>query len=165
MSKLWVTTVRNKNEGYAVRTYTPKAGDVADKKWYVIDAQDVVLGRLAAAAADLLRGKHKPTYTPNMDMGDHVIIVNASKVVLTGRKRETKRAYRHSGYPGGLKSVSYGELLDTKPEKAVERAIRGMVPHTKLGRAQLKKLHIYRGAEHPHAAQQPESYSPSQIAQ
>lgn len=148
-----------------MRTYNPKAGDTQDKKWYVIDAEDVVLGRLAAVAAKLLRGKHKPTYTPNEDMGDHVIIVNAAKVGLTGNKRQQKRAYRHSGYPGGLKSVTYGDLLAKKPEAAVERAVRGMVPHTRLGRAQMKKLHVFAGAEHNHAAQQPEPYKIKKIAQ
>ena len=148
-----------------MRTYNPKAGDNQDKKWYVIDAEDVVLGRLAAVAAKLLRGKHKPTYTPNEDMGDHVIIVNAAKVGLTGNKREQKRAYRHSGYPGGLKSLAYGDLLDKKPEVAVQKAVRGMVPHTKLGRAQMKKLHVFAGPEHDHAAQQPEPYEIKKIAQ
>lgn len=148
-----------------MRTYNPKAGDTQDKKWYVIDAEDVVLGRLAAVAAKLLRGKHKPTYTPNEDMGDHVIIVNAAKVGLTGNKREQKRAYRHSGYPGGLKSLSYGDLLAKKPEVAVQKAVRGMVPHTRLGRAQMKKLHVFAGPEHDHAAQQPEPYEIKKIAQ
>lgn len=148
-----------------MRTYNPKAGDTQNKKWYVIDAEDVVLGRLAAVAAKLLRGKHKPTYTPNEDMGDHVIIVNAAKVGLTGNKRQQKRAYRHSGYPGGLKSVSYADLLDKKPEVAVEKAVRGMVPHTRLGRAQMKKLHVFAGSEHNHAAQQPEPYEIKKIAQ
>lgn len=148
-----------------MRTYNPKAGDTQDKKWYVIDAEDVVLGRLAAVAAKLLRGKHKPTYTPNEDMGDHVIIVNAAKVGLTGNKRQQKRAYRHSGYPGGLKSVTYGDLLTKKPEVAVEKAVRGMVPHTRLGRAQMKKLHVFAGSEHNHAAQQPEPYEIKKIAQ
>lgn len=148
-----------------MRTYNPKAGDTQNKKWYVVDAEDVVLGRLAAVAAKLLRGKHKPTYTPNEDMGDHVIIVNAAKVGLTGNKRQQKRAYRHSGYPGGLKSVSYGDLLDKKPEVAVEKAVRGMVPHTRLGRAQMKKLHVFAGSEHNHAAQQPEPYEIKKIAQ
>lgn len=148
-----------------VRTYTPKAGDMKDKKWYVIDAEDVVLGRLAAQAADLLRGKHKPIYAPNEDLGDYVIVVNAAKVALTGNKREQKRAYRHSGYPGGLKSVTYGELLEKKPERAVEKAIRGMVPKTKLGREQLKKLRVFAGPEHDHQAQKPQPYELKKIAQ
>ncbi|WP_122820114.1 50S ribosomal protein L13 [Varibaculum vaginae] len=148
-----------------MRTYNPKAGDTQDKKWYVIDAEDVVLGRLAAVAAKLLRGKHKPTYTPNEDMGDHVIIVNAAKVGLTGNKREQKRVYRHSGYPGGLKSLTYGDLLSKKPEVAVQKAVRGMVPHTRLGRVQMKKLHVFAGPEHDHAAQQPEPYEIKKIAQ
>lgn len=148
-----------------MRTYVPKAGDKADRKWYVIDAEDVVLGRLAAQAANLLRGKHKPTYTPNEDMGDYVIIVNAAKVALTGNKRADKRAYRHSGYPGGLKSVTYGELLEKKPETAVTKAVRGMVPHTKLGRAQMKKLRVFAGPEHDHVAQQPIPYELKKVAQ
>ena len=148
-----------------MRTYTPKAGDRSAKQWYVIDAQDVVLGRLATTVANLLRGKHKPTYTPNEDEGDYVIVINADKVVLTGKKREQKRAYHHSGYPGGLKSVSYAELLEKYPERAVEKAVKGMLPHTKLGRAQFKKLHVYAGREHPHAAQQPVEYVPTKIAQ
>lgn len=148
-----------------MRTYTPKAGDNADCKWYVIDAEDVVLGRLAAQAATLLRGKHKPTFTPNEDMGDYVIIVNAAKVALTGNKRADKRAYRHSGYPGGLKSVTYGEFLAKKPESAVMKAVRGMIPHTKLGRTQMRKLRVFAGPEHTHAAQQPEKYEMKKIAQ
>lgn len=149
-----------------MRTYTPKAGDLAaPKQWYVIDAEDVVLGRLAAQAANLLRGKHKPTYTPNQDMGDYVIIVNAAKVALTGNKRTDKRAYRHSGYPGGLKSLTYGELLEKKPEVAVTKAVRGMVPHTKLGRAQMRKLRVFAGPEHDHVAQQPIPYEMKKIAQ
>lgn len=147
-----------------MRTYRPKVSEIT-RKWYVIDADNVVLGQLASAAADLLRGKHKPTYTPNEDMGDYVIIINASKVALTGNKRDKKRVYRHSGYPGGLKSMTIGELLDKNPEKAVEKAIRGMVPHTKLGRAQLRKLKVYAGAEHNHEAQQPETYKITQIVQ
>ena len=147
-----------------MRTYSPKAGD-AQPKWHVIDATDVVLGRLAVTAATLLRGKHKATFAPHMDQGDFVIIINADKVVLTGKKREQKRAYRHSGYPGGLKSVTYGELLEKAPEKAVMKAVWGMLPKNKLGRAQLKKLRVFAGPEHPHAAQQPEPYEIVQIAQ
>ncbi|KWZ73146.1 ribosomal protein L13 [Winkia neuii] len=152
------------NEGYAVRTYTPKAADVT-KKWYIVDAENVVLGRLATTVANLLRGKHKPTYAPHIDTGDYVIVINADKVVLTGSKLDTKRAYRHSGYPGGLRSVSYRELLEKSPEKAVEKAVRGMVPHTKLGRAQMKKLRVFVGSEHPHTAQQPETVEIKKIAQ
>lgn len=147
-----------------MRTYTPKPGDV-DRAWHVIDANDVVLGRLAAQAATLLRGKHKPIFAPHVDTGDFVVIINADKVALTGSKREQKRAYRHSGYPGGLKSVGYTELLDKHPEKAVEKAIRGMLPKNSLGRAQLRKLKVYAGPEHPHTAQQPKKFEITQVAQ
>lgn len=147
-----------------MRTYTPKASD-ADRQWHVIDATDVVLGRLASQAAVLLRGKHKPTFAPHVDMGDFVIIINADKVALTGAKAEQKRAYRHSGFPGGLKSVSYTELLEKNPTRAVEKAIRGMVPRTTLGRQQLTKLKVYVGPEHPHAAQKPQPFQITQVAQ
>lgn len=147
-----------------VRTFTPKPGDV-DRKWYVIDATDVVLGRLASVAANLLRGKHKPIFAPHVDCGDFVIIVNADKVALTGSKLQKKFAYHHSGYPGGLKATSYEELLATRPERAVEKAIRGMLPHNKLGRAQLKKLKVYSGSEHPHVAQTPIPFEITQVAQ
>ncbi|GAA2000882.1 50S ribosomal protein L13 [Brevibacterium samyangense] len=147
-----------------MRTYTPKPGEV-QRQWFVIDATDVVLGRLASQTARLLRGKHKPTFTPNVDTGDNVIIINADKVALTGAKLEQKRAYRHSGYPGGLKSVNYAELLATNPERAVEKAIAGMLPKTRLGRAQIKKLKVYAGAEHPHTAQNPVAYELGQVAQ
>ncbi|WP_111467041.1 50S ribosomal protein L13 [Microbacterium suaedae] len=146
------------------RTYTPKAGD-AQREWLVIDATDVVLGRLASHAAALLRGKHKATFAPHVDMGDYVVIINADKVALTGNKAQNKRAYRHSGFPGGLKSVNYEELLATKPERAVEKAVRGMLPKNTLGRQQLAKLKVYAGAEHPHAAQQPKTYTLDQVAQ
>lgn len=147
-----------------MRTYTPKPGD-ADRQWHVIDATDVVLGRLASQAAVLLRGKHKPTFAPHVDMGDFVIIINADKVALTGAKAEQKRAYRHSGFPGGLKSVSYTELLEKNPTRAVEKAIAGMVPKTTLGRQQLTKLKVYVGSEHPHAAQKPQPFQITQVAQ
>jgi len=146
------------------RTYTPKAGEV-QREWLVIDATDVVLGRLASHAAALLRGKHKPTFANHIDTGDFVVVVNAAKVALTGQKLEKKMAYRHSGYPGGLKSVSYSELLEKNPVRAVEKAIRGMLPKNSLGRQQLSKLKVYAGAEHPHAAQQPKPYSFDQVAQ
>lgn len=146
------------------RTYSPKASDV-QHDWIVIDAQDVVLGRLASHAAAILRGKHKATFAPHIDMGDHVIIVNADKVALTGQKREQKLAYRHSGYPGGLKATSYVEMLERFPVRTVEKAIRGMLPKNALGRAQIKKLKVYAGAEHPHAAQQPTPYTFDQVAQ
>lgn len=147
-----------------MRTYSPKPGD-ADKKWYVIDATDVVLGRLAAQVAVLLRGKHKPTFAPHMDQGDYVIVINADKVVLTGKKLDQKMAYRHSGRPGGLKAISYRDLLATRPERAVEKAVRGMLPHNTIGRQQLTKLHVYAGSEHPHAGQQPIPFELTQIAQ
>ncbi len=147
-----------------MRTYTPKPGDV-ERTWHVIDADGVVLGRLATQVATLLRGKHKATYAPHVDTGDFVIVINADKVVLTGAKREQKMAYRHSGYPGGLRAVPYGRLLDTKPERAVEKAVRGMIPKTTLGRQQLGKLKVYAGPEHPHAAQKPQPFEISQVAQ
>ena len=146
-----------------MRTYTPKPGEIA-RVWHVIDATDVVLGRLASQTAILLRGKHKPTFAPHVDMGDFVIIVNADKVALTGAKLEHKKAYRHSGFPGGLKSQSYTELLARSPEKAVEKAVRGMLPKNTLGRAQLSKLKVYAGSEHPHAAQQPQPFQITQVA-
>lgn len=147
-----------------MRTYTPKPGEIT-RQWHVIDATDVVLGRLASHTATLLRGKHKTIFAPHVDTGDFVIIVNADKVALTGAKLEQKRAYRHSGYPGGLRSRTYAEMLDRFPEKAVEKAVRGMLPRNSLGRQQLAKLKVYAGAEHPHAAQQPQPYTISQVAQ
>ncbi|GAB2534050.1 50S ribosomal protein L13 [Brachybacterium huguangmaarense] len=147
-----------------MRTFTPKPDDV-ERSWYVIDATDVVLGRLASQAAQLLRGKHKPVFAPHVDAGDYVIIINAEKVALTGNKRETKLAYRHSGYPGGLRGTPYSELLEKKPELAVEKAIKGMLPHNKLADQQIKKLKVYRGAEHPHQAQQPQTFTIDQVAQ
>lgn len=147
-----------------MRTYTPKPGDV-EKNWYVIDATDVVLGRLATQVAALLRGKHKPTFAPHVDTGDFVVIVNADKIALTGNKREQKVAYRHSGYPGGLRRTSYSDLLAKRPERAVEMAVRGMLPKNSVGRAQLKKLKVYAGAEHPHRAQKPQTYELNQVAQ
>ena len=146
------------------RTYTPKAGEVT-REWVVIDATDVVLGRLASHAAAILRGKHKPTFAPHVDTGDFVIIVNAEKVALTGQKLQKKMAYRHSGYPGGLKAVSYEELLERNPVRAVEKAVRGMLPKNSLGRQQLTKLKVYAGGEHPHAAQKPTTYTFDQVAQ
>ena len=146
------------------RTFSPTPADI-QRNWVVIDATDVVLGRLASHAAVLLRGKHKPTFAPHMDMGDFVIIINAEKVALTGAKLEQKKAYRHSGYPGGLTATTYSELLEKNPDRAVEKAIRGMLPKNSLGRAQIKKLKVYAGAEHPHAAQQPTTYTLDQVAQ
>jgi len=147
-----------------VRTYTPKAGEVT-REWLVIDATDVVLGRLASQTATLLRGKHKPVFAPHVDTGDFVIIINADKVALTGNKREQKMDYRHSGYPGGLRATSYADLLDSDPRRAVEKAVRGMLPHNKIGRQQMTKLKVYSGPDHPHAAQQPTPYSITQVAQ
>jgi large subunit ribosomal protein L13 len=146
------------------RTFSPKPADV-QRDWLVIDATDVVLGRLASHAAALLRGKHKTTFAPHMDMGDHVIIVNADKVALTGSKLAQKMAYRHSGYPGGLTATSYQDLMEKNPVRAVEKAIRGMLPKNTLGREQMAKLKVYSGHEHPHQAQQPKPYSIDQIAQ
>ena len=146
------------------RTYTPKAGQI-QRDWVVIDANDVVLGRLASHAAALLRGKHKATFANHLDSGDFVIIINAEKVALTGQKLQKKMAYRHSGYPGGLSKVSYEELLEKNPIRAVEKAVRGMLPKNSLGRQQLTKLKVYVGAEHPHAAQQPTTYTLDQVAQ
>ncbi|MEV5298629.1 MULTISPECIES: 50S ribosomal protein L13 [Amycolatopsis] len=145
-------------------TYSPKPGDVT-RAWHVIDAEDVVLGRLATEVATLLRGKHKPTYAPHVDTGDFVIIVNAEKVRLTGNKRDQKFAYRHSGYPGGLRKRSFGELLDTRPDRLLEKVVKGMLPKNKLGRAQAKKLKVYAGPQHPHAAQQPQPFQITKIAQ
>ncbi|NLT52981.1 MAG: 50S ribosomal protein L13 [Actinomycetales bacterium] len=147
-----------------MRTYTPKPGEI-ERRWHVIDATDVVLGRLASQAAVLLRGKHKPTFAPHVDTGDFVIIINAGKVALTGAKREQKKAYRHSGYPGGLRAVTYAELLEKNPARAVEKAVRGMLPKNTLSRQQLTKLKVYAGPEHPHAAQKPQPFQISQVAQ
>lgn len=146
------------------RTFTPKAAEVT-REWVVIDATDVVLGRLASHAAAILRGKHKATFANHIDSGDFVIVINSDKVALTGQKLQKKMAYRHSGYPGGLKAVSYAELLEKNSVRAVEKAIRGMLPKNSLGAAQLKKLKVYRGAEHPHGAQQPTAYTFDQVAQ
>jgi len=126
------------------------------RKWYVIDATDKTLGRLASEAAAILRGKHKPTFTPNVDTGDFVIIVNAEKIHLTGNKLQNKMYYTHSRYPGGLKEMNYGTLLQRKPEVVIEKAIKGMLPHNRLGAEMYRKLNVYKGSEHPHQAQQPE---------
>jgi large subunit ribosomal protein L13 len=147
-----------------VGTYSPKPGEI-ERRWHVIDASDVVLGRLASHAATLLRGKHKPVFAPHVDTGDFVVVINAGKVALTGNKRHTKIAYRHSGYPGGLKQVSYDELLTKRPDRAIELAVKGMLPHNKLGRRMIRKLKVYAGADHPHSAQQPQSFEIKQIAQ
>ncbi len=147
-----------------MRTYSPKPADISHQ-WHVIDAEDVVLGRLAVQAATLLRGKHKPTYAPHVDGGDFVIVVNADKVSLSGQKRTDKLAYRHSGYPGGLKSIAFGELLEKDARKAIETSVRGMLPKNRLGRQLLKKLKVYAGPEHPHAAQKPQPFEIKQISQ
>ncbi|WP_296862933.1 50S ribosomal protein L13 [Thermosyntropha sp.] len=138
-----------------MKTYMAKPAEI-ERKWYVIDASGQTLGRLASEVATILRGKHKPIYTPHVDTGDYVIIINAEKVVLTGNKLDEKLYRRHSGYPGGLKEMTYREFLQKKPEKAIEVAVKGMLPHNRLGRKMFKKLKVYRGSEHPHQAQKPE---------
>ncbi len=147
-----------------MRTYSPKPGDIP-REWHVIDAEDIVLGRLAVHAANLLRGKHKPTFAPHMDMGDFVIVVNAEKVALSGDKLTTKLAYRHSGYPGGLTATPIGDLLEKDARKAIEKAVWGMLPKNKLGRQVIKKLKVYSGPHHPHAAQQAVPFEITQISQ
>jgi large subunit ribosomal protein L13 len=138
-----------------VRTYSPKASEI-QRSWYVVDAEGMVLGRLATEVARILRGKHKPIFAPHLDTGDHVIIVNADKVVLTSGKAESKRIYRHSGYPGGIRSRSYAEQLARRPEEAVRKTIWGMLPKNRLGRQMLRKLKVYAGPTHPHSAQNPQ---------
>lgn len=138
-----------------MRTFSPKPTDVR-RAWYVVDADGLVLGRLASEVATLLRGKHKPTFSPNVDMGDHVIVVNAAGVVMTSGKADNKREYRHSGYPGGIRSRSYVEILAARPEEAVRKAVKGMLPKGRLGRRMIRKLRVYPGPTHPHAAQSPE---------
>ena len=137
-----------------MRTYSPKASEI-NRSWYVIDAEGMVLGRLATEAARLLRGKHRPYFAQHMDTGDHVVVINADKIVMTSNKADQKFAYRHSGYPGGLKATSYADLLQNNPVELVTRAIRGMVPKNRLGRQQMTKLKVYAGASHPHEAQNP----------
>lgn len=146
------------------RTYSPKPDEI-ERNWLIIDAADIVLGRLATHAAALLRGKHKAIFSNHMDTGDFVIIINAEKVALTGSKLLQKKAYRHSGYPGGLTATTYVELLEKHPTRAVEKAIRGMLPKNSIGRAQFTKLKVYAGSEHPHAAQQPTPFTLTQVAQ
>jgi len=146
-----------------MKTYSAKPSEV-ERKWLLIDAEDVVLGRLAVIIANLLRGKHKPTYTPNIDCGDNVIVINAEKVKLTGRKLTDKRFFWHTGYPGGIKDRTMGEILGGKhPERVIEKAVQRMVPKGPMGRTQLKKLRVYPGAEHPHEAQQPELFDVSAL--
>ncbi|HHT70498.1 MAG TPA: 50S ribosomal protein L13 [Firmicutes bacterium] len=138
-----------------VKSYQAKPAEV-ERKWYILDAADKSLGRVAVVAAQILRGKHKPTYTPHVDTGDHVIIINADHVVLTGKKPVQKEWIRYTGYPGGLRRTKYADLMATRPELAVEMAVKGMLPRNRLGRAMFKKLKVYRGANHPHQAQKPE---------
>jgi len=147
-----------------VSTYSPKPGEITHA-WHVIDATDVVLGRLATHAATLLRGKHKPTYARHMDTGDFVVIVNAEKISVSGNKRENKFVYRHSGYPGGLRRRSLGEMIEKHPDRLVEKAIKGMLPKNRLGRAMGKKLKVYAGPSHPHTAQRPAAFEIIQVAQ
>ena len=146
-----------------MKTYSAKPGEVT-REWYLVDAEGKTLGRLATQIADTLRGKLKPQYTPHVDTGDFVIVVNAEKIAVSGAKRDEFR-YRHSGYPGGLKKRTVGELLDTKPERLVELAVKGMLPKNTLGRAQLKKLKVYAGPDHPHAAQKPQPFEIKQVSQ
>jgi large subunit ribosomal protein L13 len=138
-------------------TWSPKASDVS-RDWLLVDAEGQVLGRFATQVATLLRGKHKPTYTPHMDMGDYVVVVNADKIQVTGKKPEQKMYYRHSGYPGGLKTISYRNLHQKHPDRIIKFAVKGMLPKGRLGRSMLRKLHVYAGPRHPHVAQQPKPY-------
>ena len=141
-----------------VKTYYAKTGEV-EREWVLIDAEDQVLGRVAVKAATILKGKHKPTYTPHVDTGDFVVIINADKIRVTGNKATQKRYYRHTGHPGGLKSESFAEAMQKHPERVVEKAVKGMLPKNTLGRAMGKKLKVYAGPEHPHAAQKPRQIS------
>ena len=147
-----------------MRTFSPKDSDIT-RQWHVIDATDVVLGRLASQVAVLLRGKHKPIFAPHVDTGDFVIVVNADKVALSGTKLQDKRAYRHSGYPGGLTAVAYKDLMAKHPDRVVEKAVKGMLPKNSLGSKTLSKLKVYAGPVHPHQAQQPQPYEIRQISQ
>jgi large subunit ribosomal protein L13 len=146
-----------------MKTHSTKPSEI-EREWWLVDADGIVLGRLASEVAQRLRGKHKPYFSPHLDTGDHVIVVNAAKVVLTGNKIRQKQWHRHSGYPGGLKSVAYSRLMATQPERAVEKAVRGMLPSNRLGRAMSKKLKVYAGPEHPHSAQDPKVLDLSQVA-
>lgn len=139
-----------------MKTFVAKPAQI-DKKWYVVDASGKTLGRLATVIADALRGKRKPIYTPHIDTGDFVVVVNAEKIVVTGKKADEKMYWRHSGYPGGIKGEAYKNLLARRPEEIVRRAVKGMLPHNKLGAAQYRKLKVYAGPDHPHEAQQPEA--------
>ncbi len=142
-------------DGVQMKTYSVKAKEI-ERKWYLVDAQGLVLGRLASEVASILKGKHKPQYSTHLDVGDNVIVVNADKVVLTGNKLEKKVYYHHSGYPGGLKETVYSDLMKRKPDFVIRKAVRGMLPHNRLGRSMLRKLHVYAGPDHPHQAQKPE---------
>jgi large subunit ribosomal protein L13 len=137
------------------KSYTPRAGDI-ERRWFVVDADGKTLGRLASQIAHVLRGKHKPTYSPHMDLGDHIVVINAEKIHVTGRKAEQKVYYRHTGYPGGLRTTTYEDMLDKHPERILRNAIKGMMPNNVLGRNMYKKLRVYAGPEHEQAAQQPE---------
>ena len=138
-----------------MRTYSPKASEV-ERSWYVVDAEGLTLGRMATEVARVLRGKHKATFTPHLDTGDHVLIVNADKVVLSGNKAERKMLHHHTGYPGGIRSTTFAAEMETKPTEAVRRTVRGMLPKNRLGRQMLKKLKVYAGPDHPHTAQKPQ---------
>lgn len=138
-----------------MKTFTPKKSEI-EREWFVVDAEGLILGRMATEIARILRGKHKPTFAPHMDTGDHVIVINADKVVLTANKLTDKMVYRHTGYPGGLRTRSYGDLLDKKPAETVRRSIVGMLPQNRLGAQMATKLKVYAGAEHPHVAQKPQ---------
>ena len=146
-----------------MKTHTTKPDEIT-REWWIVDAEGVVLGRLASEVAQRLRGKHKPYFSPHLDTGDHVIVVNASKVVMTGNKLLDKHMYRHSGYPGGLTAVPYSKIMATKPEMAIEKAVKGMLPSNKLGNAMLKKLRVYAGPAHPHSAQNPKNLDLKEVA-
>lgn len=137
------------------KSYTPRAGDI-ERRWYVVDAEGKTLGRLASQIAHVLRGKHKPTYSPHMDQGDHIVVINAEKIQVTGRKAEQKVYHRHTGYPGGLRTTTYEDMLDKHPDRILRNAVKGMMPNNILGRQMFKKLRVYAGSEHEHKAQQPE---------
>ncbi len=139
-----------------MRTYTPKASEI-EREWYVVDADGLTLGRMATEVARVLRGKHKPTFTPHVDTGDFVVVVNADKVKLTGRKADQKMYYSHSGYPGAIKGINFRTLAEKKPTRPIELAVKGMLPKNVLGRSMIKKLKVYAGPEHPHVAQGPET--------
>ena len=140
-----------------MKTYTPKSSEIT-REWHIVDAEGMIIGRMATEVARLLRGKHKPTYTPHIDTGDHVVIINADKVIMSGDKASKKRIYRHSGYPGGITSETFDKFLARKPADAVRRTVRGMVPKGPLGRQQMTKLKVYAGPEHPHHAQAPKPF-------